>query len=54
LTALLPLFSKKAATIANIEQGMNISRKNTNYLNPGHIPVMMCDQPLFALAKYAL
>ena len=52
LIALLPLFSEKAATIAMIKHGMDILSKITNYLNPGQIPVMAFDQPLFALAKY--
>ena len=52
LIALLPLFSEKAATITMIKHGMDILRKITNYLNPGQVPVMAYDQPLFALAKY--
>ena len=50
--ALLPLFPEKSATIAMVKHGMEYLRKITNYLNPGQIPVMAFDQPLFALAKY--
>ena len=32
---------------------MNVLKEITDYLNPGQIPVMEVDQPLFALAKHA-
>ena len=32
---------------------MNVLKEITDYLNPGQIPAMAVDQPLFALAKYA-
>ena len=49
---LLPLFFEKAATIPMVRHGMTIMRKATEKLNPGQIPVMAVDQPLFALSKY--
>ena len=52
IVALLPLFYEKAATIAMIKHGMDIQQTITHYLNPGQIPVMAFDQPLFALAKF--
>ena len=52
IVALLPLFHEKAATIAMIKHGMDIQQSITQYLNPGQIPVMAFDQPLFALAKF--
>ena len=51
LISLLPLFYEKAATLSMVKHGMDIQIKITNHLNPGQIPVMTFDQPLFALAK---
>ena len=52
ISALLPLFFEKAATIPMIHHGMTILKQLTAKCNPGQIPVMAVDQPLFALAKY--
>ncbi len=30
---------------------MDVIRRATEFLNPGQIPVMACDQPLYAVAK---
>ena len=35
-----------------IKHGVNVLRWATEYLNPGQIPVMTFDTPLFALAKF--
>ena len=35
-----------------IMHGMNVQRDAIEFLNPGQIPVMAVDQPIFALAKY--
>ena len=51
LTQLLPLFCEKAATATMIKHGMDVLRKATQFLNPGHISVIAVDAPLFALAK---
>ncbi len=51
ITALLPLFYEKADTPAMVKHGMNVLREATLFLNPGQIPVITLDQPLFALAK---
>ncbi|KAL9954616.1 hypothetical protein ACROYT_G042180 [Oculina patagonica] len=51
ITALLPLFYKKADTPAMIKHGMDVIREATSFLNPGQLPVITLDQPLFALAK---
>ena len=51
LTQLLPLFYEKAATAAMIKHGMDMLKKATQFLNPGQIPVISLDAPLFALAK---
>ena len=52
LTQLLPLFHEKAATAAMIKHGMNVIRWSTDFLNPGQIPVVAFDAPLYALAKF--
>ena len=52
LTQLLPLFYEKAATAAMIKHGMNVLRLATEYLNPGQVPVITFDAPLYALAKF--
>ena len=52
ITALLPLFNEKADTPAMIKHAMDILRKATNFLNPGQIPVMACDCPIFAKTKF--
>ena len=52
LTQFLPLFYEKAATAAMIKHGMNVLRWATDFLNPGQIPVIAFDAPLYALAKF--
>ena len=52
LGALLPLFQEKAATFSMIKHGIDVLKKITEYLNPEQVPVLACDQPLFALVKY--
>ncbi len=52
LIALLPLFHEKAATLSMVKHGMNVLKSITAHLNPGQIPIMAFDQPLFALAKF--
>lgn len=52
LTQLMPLFYEKAATAAMIKHGMNVVRWATEFLNPGQIPVVAFDAPLYALAKF--
>ena len=51
-TAMLPLFREKADTPAMVKHAMNILISITSYLSPGQIPVMACDCPIFAKAKY--
>lgn len=51
-TALLPLFHEKADSPAMIKHAMNILKSITQYLNPGQIPVLACDCPIFANSKY--
>lgn len=51
IQALLPLFYESSSSISMICHGMNIIKSTTSFLNPGQIPVMAVDQPLFALCK---
>ena len=52
VTTMLPLFPDKADTPAIIKHSMTIPQSLTQHLNPGQIPVMACDCPIFAKAKY--
>lgn len=49
--ALLPLFLENAHSTSMILHSMNIIKLATNKLNPQQVPVITCDQPLFALAQ---
>jgi hypothetical protein len=46
LTSLLPLFHDAA-----IRHSMTVVKSAVDILNPGQIPVLACDQPLYTLAK---
>ncbi len=48
---LLPLFHEDSKSVAMMKHGMSIIQQATKHLNPGQIPVVTADQPLFALAK---
>lgn len=52
ITQLLPLFSEKAATAAMVKHGMNVLYEAIQFLNPGQLPVIALDAPLYALAKF--
>lgn len=51
INALLPLFIENAHSAAMIRHSMDIVKKAVQYLNPGQIPIIAADQPLYALAK---
>jgi hypothetical protein len=51
LNALLPLFLDNAHSVAMIKHSMDIVKRAVQYLNPGQVPVLAADQPLYALAK---
>ena len=51
VTALLPLFAEKAAEPSMVKHGMDTIREAVNLLNPGQVPVVAVDQPIFAIAK---
>ena len=41
----------KSATVAMIKHGIGVVIRATHFLNPGQIPVIAMDAPLYALAK---
>ena len=51
LTSLLPLFHEQAKSVAMIRHSMDIAETAVETLNTGQVPVITCDQPLYALAK---
>ena len=51
LCGMLPLFHEKSSTPSMIMHGMNIIKQTTAFLNPGQIPIITVDQPLYALVK---
>ena len=50
-STLLPLFEDSAHSPAMIKHAMSVVKNAVDYLNPGQAPVLVCDQPLFAIAK---
>ena len=51
ISALLPLFKDNAHSVAMIKHSMTMVQAAVQHLNPGQVPVITADQPLFALAK---
>ena len=51
INALLPFFLDSAHSVAMIKHSMTIVQVAVQRLNPGQVPVIAADQPLFALAK---
>lgn len=51
ITSLLLLFDENVHTMAMIQHSMKIAKQSTAHLNPEQAPVIVMDQPLFALAK---
>jgi hypothetical protein len=48
----MPAFYEQANSVAMIQHSMNIIKYATHFLNPGQVPVIAMDQPLFTLAKH--
>ena len=42
---------KQSKSPSMIKHSMNVIKQAVNHLNPGQIPVVACDQPLYATAK---
>ena len=51
INAVLPLLYEAAHSAAMILHGLNIVIMTTNSLNPGQMPVVCFDQPLYAIGK---
>lgn len=51
ITSILPLLREQAHTVATIRHVMERIRETIAFLNPGQIPVITADQPLYALTK---
>ena len=51
INALLPVFLENAHSVAMIKHSIDIVKTSVQYLNPGQIPALAANQPLFALAK---
>ena len=51
IIALLPLFMDSVHSVAMMKHSMTIVQATVQHLNPSQVPVVIADQPLFALAK---
>ena len=51
INALMPLFVDSTHSVAMIRKSMAIAKAAIQNVNPGHVPVLAADQPLFALAN---
>ena len=51
LNALMPLFYENAHTVAMVKHGVGVIKNAIHHVDPGQIPVMAVDQPLYALAS---
>ena len=50
-TSLLPLFDDQAHSVAMIRHSMDVVSKAVQSLNPGQVPIITADQPLYTIAK---
>lgn len=51
ISSLLPLFHEDSKTPAMIKHALDLIKNAVGFLNPGQIPVVALDQPLFTIAK---
>lgn len=51
ISSLLPLFHEPSKSPAMIKHAIDVLMNAINFLNPGQIPVVALDQPLFAIGK---
>ena len=51
ISSLLPLIRAQAHYVATIKHAMEKIRDTVAFLNPGQTPVLVADQPLYALAN---
>ena len=51
ITGYFPIFEEKAASFPMLQHGMKVVSTMVEKLNPGQKPVLVADQPLFAILK---
>lgn len=51
ITCMLPLFYDQAKSVAMIRHSMDVVKKAVEILNPGQVPIITVDQPLYTIAK---
>lgn len=51
ITSLMPLLRDEAHSVATVKHMMAKIKETVDFLNPGQVPVITADQPLYALAK---
>ena len=51
VTGYFPIFEEKAATFPMLQHGMKVVSTAVEKLNPGQIPILVGDQPIFAIMK---
>ena len=49
--SLLPLFPDDSKSVAMIRHAMDVAQQAVHHLNPGQVPVLTLDQPLYAIAQ---
>ena len=52
ITVLPPLFPDDSKSVTMIRNAMDVIHQAIQQLNPGQVPVVTADQPLFAIAKH--
>ena len=51
IRSLLPLFPDDSKSVAMIRHAVDVVQEAVHHLNPGQVPVLTLDQPLYAIAK---
>lgn len=51
IVGILPLFQEDSKSVAMLVHSLGLVSNATNFLNPGQIPIVVMDQPLYTLAK---
>ena len=51
ITAILPLFHEVSKLVAMIRHSMDVIKQAVQQPNPGQVPVVTLDQPLYTIAK---
>ena len=51
ISSLLPLFKEDLHSVSLMTHAMQLIEKVINFLNPGQTPVLVFDQPLYAIAR---